>query len=100
GCTDADTIPKPPWKQRKQQYLDHLEDASVSILRVSIADKLHNSRSVVADREILGEEVWKKFTGGRDGTIWYYESLAEIFHRRLPAPKAAEFSQNVAAIKK
>ena len=25
ACTDADTVPKPPWEARKRSYLDHLE---------------------------------------------------------------------------
>ena len=50
GCTDADTIPKPPWQQRKEAYLAHLVgETSPSVRLVSSADKLHNVRSIIAD---------------------------------------------------
>ena len=47
GCTDAETIPKPPWRERKERYIAHLADASDSVLLVSAADKLHNARAIL-----------------------------------------------------
>ncbi|MGB3650550.1 MAG: HD domain-containing protein [Rivularia sp. (in: cyanobacteria)] len=79
GCSDADTIPKPPWKERKQQYIDNLRDASTSIRRVSLADKLHNARSILRDLSKNGESTWGKFKGGKQGTLWYYQTLLELF---------------------
>lgn len=38
GCTDAWTIPKPPWRQRKEAYLRHIGEASPSVLLVALAD--------------------------------------------------------------
>src|SRR5579863_2824142 len=34
-CTDADTYPKPPWRERKERYLRHLETANASTRLVS-----------------------------------------------------------------
>lgn len=79
GCTDADTIPKPPWQERKQQYIDNLRDASTSIRKVSLADKLHNARSILRDLSQEGKEIWGKFRGGKEGTLWYYQNLLELF---------------------
>jgi (p)ppGpp synthase/HD superfamily hydrolase len=79
GCTDADTIPKPPWQERKQQYIERLRYASASVRRVALADKLHNARSIVKDLSIFGEATWEKFTGGKEGTLWYYRTLLELF---------------------
>jgi (p)ppGpp synthase/HD superfamily hydrolase len=87
GCTDSDQHPKPPWQARKQAYLHHLADADASVLLVSSADKLHNSRSVVADLRRHGEMTWERFTGGRDGSLWYYRALVEAF-RANPAHHA------------
>ncbi|MHC4178510.1 MAG: HD domain-containing protein, partial [Planctomycetota bacterium] len=42
GCSDADTVPKPPWRHRKQAHLDNLRHAPASVRLVSAADKLHN----------------------------------------------------------
>jgi (p)ppGpp synthase/HD superfamily hydrolase len=88
GCTDSDQHPKPPWQARKQAYVDHLADADASVLLVSSADKLHNARSVVADLRRHGEATWDRFTGGRDGSMWYYRALVAAF-RANPAHHAA-----------
>ncbi|WP_017315163.1 HD domain-containing protein [Mastigocladopsis repens] len=79
GCTDTDTIPKPPWQERKQQYIEKLRHASASIRRVVLADKLHNARCILSDLYKEGEAVWQKFKGGRDGTLWYYRTLLDLF---------------------
>lgn len=79
GCSDTNTIPKPPWLQRKQQYIDNLRGASASIRKVSLADKLHNARSILRDLSNNGESTWGKFKGGKEGTLWYYQTLLQLF---------------------
>ena len=49
GCTDTYEDPKPPWRARKEAYLDHLAGAPAPVRLVSAADKLHNARSVLSD---------------------------------------------------
>ena len=95
ACTDADALPKPPWRERKEQYIEHLEEVSADVLLVSACDKLHNARAIVNDLTILGQEVFLRFVGGRDGTLWYYDALAEVFSRRLPGQLARELSETV-----
>jgi (p)ppGpp synthase/HD superfamily hydrolase len=82
GCTDTDLDPKPPWRQRKEDYLTHLQTADADIRLVSAADKLHNARSILADYREFGESVWERFQGKRDGTLWYYRSLVDEFRKR------------------
>ena len=77
GCTDTAERPKPPWRKRKERYLAHLRTASPSVRRVTAADKLHNARAILADYRAAGEAVWKRFGGGRDGTLWYYRALVD-----------------------
>ena len=72
GCTDADTVPKPPWQARKEAYISHLRSATPSILLVSAADKLHNLRSLRKDYPLVGERLWQRFKTGKEGTLWYY----------------------------
>ena len=81
GCTDTDLDPKPPWQQRKEDYLQHLRTADADVRLVSAADKLHNARSVLADYREIGEPVWERFHGKRDGTLWYYRALLDEFRR-------------------
>ena len=78
GCTDAEVIPKPPWKERKQQYIDKMRHASPEVRQVSMADKLHNARSILADYHRGDTDIWSRFKGGKEGTLWYYRSLVEI----------------------
>lgn len=81
GCTDAETFPKPPWRERKERYLAHLDSAGSSILLVSCCDKLHNATAILNDLERVGAAVFDRFTAGRDGTLWYYRTLAATFDR-------------------
>ena len=81
GCTDSDTDPKPPWRERKENYLRHLQRADAGTRMVSAADKLNNVRSILADYREIGESVWARFHGGREGTLWYYRALRDEFRR-------------------
>ena len=79
GCTDAVTNPKPPWRQRKEDYIAHIPKASASVRLVSASDKLHNARAILRDLRIHGDSVWSRFKGGKDGSLWYYRSLIDAF---------------------
>jgi (p)ppGpp synthase/HD superfamily hydrolase len=79
GCTDTDQSPKPAWRPRKEAYIRHVAEASASVRLVSACDKLHNARSLVRDYRVLGEELWNRFTGRREGTLWYYRAMVNAF---------------------
>jgi (p)ppGpp synthase/HD superfamily hydrolase len=84
GCTDADTYPKPPWRERKEKYIQHLKKADADTRLVSAADKLNNVRSIISDYRAIGESVWSRFNGGREGTLWYYRTLRDQFLGHKP----------------
>jgi (p)ppGpp synthase/HD superfamily hydrolase len=98
GCTDTDTVPKPEWRTRKERYLGHLDTASAEVRLVSACDKLHNARAILADYRVHGEALWKRFKGGRDGTLWYYRSLVQAFRRHGVTPLVAELARVVAEV--
>ena len=79
GCTDSMETPKPPWKERKSDYIAHLARADESTLLVSLADKVHNVRSLVVEYRAVGEELWQRFSATRDESLWYYASLLKVF---------------------
>ena len=83
GLTDTLEDPKPEWRPRKEAYLKRLAGEPESVLRVSIADKLHNIRSIAIDVENLGDEAWGRFNAGRDGQAWLHRSLLAIFETSL-----------------
>ena len=84
ACTDTYEDPKPPWRGRKETYVAHVRERVGSggdepALRVSLADKLYNTRSILADVREIGDEVFERFSGKRDGTLWYYAALVDAF---------------------
>ena len=86
GCSDAKSSPgesKPPWRSRKEAYLEHLRSAPHDVLRVSIADKVHNARSIATDQDRFGEELWKRFSSTSEESRWYYTSLRDIYKERI-----------------
>jgi len=70
---------KPPWRERKQRYLEHIRRTPAELLRVTVADKLDNVRSVLADYRRLGESVWTRFNAGKKDQLWYYRSASEAY---------------------
>lgn len=94
-CTDSWVEPKPPWRPRKEAYLASLPAKPKESLLVALADKVDNANAILMDYRVLGDDLWERFTGKRDGTIWYYRSLIEIFADILPGPLADELSRIV-----
>jgi (p)ppGpp synthase/HD superfamily hydrolase len=95
GNTDTFEDPKPPWRERKEAYVAHVAHAPRSVRLVSAADKLHNARSVLADLRSLGEDLWPRFNGGKEGTLWYYRALVEAFEAAGSNPIVEELDRVV-----
>ena len=86
-CSDWIDEPKPPWKQRKERYIERVrtEHDDASIL-VSITDKLYNSRAILRDLKFADDQqtIWDRFSRDRDCLLWYHRSLVEAFRGRVP----------------
>jgi (p)ppGpp synthase/HD superfamily hydrolase len=95
GCSDTLVSPKPPWRKRKETYLKHLQEAPSEVVLVSLADKLHNARSILRDIQRNGTAIFDKFNGGKAGTLWYYRRLVEIFQTMEKNFLIDEFSEVV-----
>lgn len=109
ACSDADVAPgeeKPPWRERKESYIARVgaPSAPEAVRLVSSADKLHNVRAMISDYRAVGEDLWDRFKGGREGTFWYYRALVEAFERsddgedKRPSPIVEELVRAVAAL--
>jgi (p)ppGpp synthase/HD superfamily hydrolase len=97
ACTESDQVPKPPWKQRKLQALAQMQNAEPEVLRVMVADKLHNLRSIWADCQrqsnSLGtdtQQVWQRFNASRTEVLWFYGACVEAVSDRLNSPMVTE----------
>lgn len=75
ALSDSHTHPKPPWEQRKCAYLERLRVESASVKLISACDKLHNAQCILRDLRNEGASLWDRFSGGRDGTLWYYRAV-------------------------
>ncbi len=87
GCTDGEqdaSGEKSPWKERKESYIAHLRDKPDELLLVSCCDKLHNARAILTDLKTHGESLFNRFTGKKEGTLWYYRQLSNIYQAKLP----------------
>ncbi len=105
ACSDRANDPDAPrdsstWRERKTGYLAHLADTRVteSVLRVSVADKLHNARSVLRDLRESGPDLWERFNAGAADQLWYYRSLVEVLESRYPRPITRELAGVVSEI--
>jgi GTP pyrophosphokinase len=98
SCSDADVVPKPEWRRRKEAYVAHVGDASESARLVSAADKLHNATAILRDYRRLREGLWMRFNGGKDGTLWYYRSLVEAYKAAGPHPIQDELDRVVSEL--
>jgi (p)ppGpp synthase/HD superfamily hydrolase len=96
-CTDAWSEPKPPWRARKEAYISGLPNKPAVSLLVSLADKTHNARAILNDYRQIGDTLWSRFTGGKDGTLWYYQSLAAVFTDAYPCSLSMELAATVEA---
>lgn len=98
GCTDAVTIPKPPWRERKETYIAHLAEATASTRLVPASDKLHNARAILRDLRLHKDALWSRFKGGKDGSLWYYRSLVAAFRQHGQSELVDELDRVVTEI--
>lgn len=102
--SDTDQKPKPPWRQRKQAYLDSLPEKQRDELLISLADKLHNARATLLEYRRIGDEIWPRFKEGRESQLWYYDELVRNFEARADdlgpacASKLDDFRRTIAEL--
>ena len=85
------------WRERKTAYMAHLPDVyDDGVLRVALADKVHNARSIVRDYRCEGHELWERFTNKTAADqLWYYDELLTFFSERRPGPLVEDLQRAV-----
>jgi (p)ppGpp synthase/HD superfamily hydrolase len=82
-CSDTFEKPKPPWRERKTSYIEHLKDASNDTILVSLADKVDNARAILRDFRGSGSELWQRFSvKDPNDHLWYYRSLLDVYKHK------------------
>jgi (p)ppGpp synthase/HD superfamily hydrolase len=100
GCTDSFGEPKREWIERKKDYLREVKQADAETRLVSASDKLHNVRTILADYRLDGENIWTRFSGKKEGTLWYYRALSDEYRRRNPNRITRELEIAVAELER
>ena len=100
-CSDTFETPKPPWRERKQRYVDHLPEASDGAILVSLADKLHNAHAILRDFRAHGDELWQRFNvKDPKQHLWYYRSLLDVYVQRVDNWMVDELSGVIDALER
>jgi tetratricopeptide (TPR) repeat protein len=71
--------PKPPWRQRKEAYIEHARHADPELLRVTVADKVDNARAMLADYQQIGDKLWERFNTSQEEVIWYFKECVKAY---------------------
>jgi (p)ppGpp synthase/HD superfamily hydrolase len=98
ALTDSYGHDTEPWEIRKRRYLKRLAEEPTETRLVATCDKLHNARAVLRDYQEVGECLWDRFTGRRDGSLWYYRSVADVLSRPGDVEPATELHQTVSEL--
>jgi (p)ppGpp synthase/HD superfamily hydrolase len=102
GCSDAFPGPgeqKAPWAERKRDYVERLRTEPEHVVRVSVADKLHNARAILRDLRSEGPGMWDRFTTKSAlDQVGYYRSVLDAVRGRFASPMVAELERTVAEI--
>jgi (p)ppGpp synthase/HD superfamily hydrolase len=100
GCTDTYEDPKPPWLQRKKDYIARVAGEAEDTRKVSAADKLSNVRDILEDVRAGGVKAFERFTGKKEGTLWYYRTLVQVFREAGTNPLVEELDRVVTELEK
>jgi len=100
ACSDSTSVFKPPWKIRKEEYLRKLTSHPPEVLLVSLADKVHNARTILVALLRQGDGIWERFKGGKAGTLWYYRALSQAYEGMVDPVRLDELKRLVGEIEK
>lgn len=105
ACSDTladNAADKEDWSVRKERHIQHLGSVDDGILLVSLADKVHNARSILRDlrKKEIGPKIWDRFSNPRERSLWYYGELAKTFQSRLPGQLANELADIVTVLER
>lgn len=97
--SDSASDPKPPWRMRKEAYINHLPNANPKSHLISISDKLHNARSLITDYQREGDSIWLRFNAPKKEILWYYSTLVDYFSEHASGPLVEELEKAVSQLR-
>ncbi|HWO97621.1 MAG TPA: HD domain-containing protein [Bacillus sp. (in: firmicutes)] len=75
------------WEERKTHTIESLKQAGEDTVIITLADKIHNLRTLLLDWQQNGDKVWEKFNRGKEKQKWYHESVYEATGNRERSEK-------------
>ena len=99
-CSDSMVTPKEPWEPRKKAYLARISTMTAESRLVCAADKLHNATAILRDFRNSGDAVFKRFNGGKDGTLWYQRQVTDALTKAGETALTTELNRVVTQLEK
>lgn len=99
ALSDTTEHPKPPWKERKTNYLAHLKGEPAEVKLISCSDKLHNATSILRDLDLVGEKLWDRFNASKEQSHWYYGEVVNALGQGWTHPLLDRLSETVTEIR-
>lgn len=81
-CSDSFSFPKKPWRERKEYFIEKCRNLTPDSKLVVACDKWDNLYSLVVEYSRVGEDIWNRFNGGKEGTVWYYRAVIEALNHK------------------
>ena len=98
GFVEECTFTEGDSAEQKRHGVAAVATSTPGALRIKLADKLHNARSIVRDLQQVGPVVWDRFNTPKDVSIAYYHDLAVEFRKRTDGWMVDEFERVVAQL--
>ena len=86
ALSDTTVKPKPPWEERKRNYVEQLKDEPAELKLISACDKIHNATRILEDFRDVGDEVFERFKPSKEQTLWYYRGVTDALGRGWDHP--------------
>lgn len=72
------------WKERKEEYLAHMQQVDEEALIIAIADKVDNVESRIEEYEKEGENFLTHWKRPNEDYLWFYGEALKMALARLP----------------
>lgn len=68
------------WEVRKLHTIKELQNSSLRVKMLVMADKVANLRSMYSDYRQVGEQLWERFNAPKEKQAWYYGQIRDALY--------------------
>lgn len=88
AVTNDDSL---PWEEKKKKYVETVRNGPDGAKAVAVADKIHNSESLMIAYAEQGPELWKKFNRGKEQKLWFENEVLKMLKQTWQHPLIDEY---------